>query len=172
MAARKKARRKKSARKASARRGAPLARLERALPPTLREYATQVRTRLNQLEKQIEKAQVQARRRAARLLSEASHQLGKLEAHGEPGWRKLAAPYRRELVKLVRRLEKAVAPPARRRPARKAAAAKRPTPRKAPSPREAAGEERVAPPPAARPPLQPRPATPEGAPPTPRGSTS
>ena len=121
---RKKAGRKRPARKARTRRSATLTRLELELPATLREYAKQVRRRLNQLEKQIEKAQAQARRRATRLLREASHELGKLHVGGETGWRKLAAPYRRELVALLRRLEKAVAPPAPRKPARKAAARK------------------------------------------------
>ena len=107
MAARKKATRRKSAR---ARAKQTLSRLERELPPTLREYAKEVRSLLNRLEKEVERASVPYRRRAARLLREASHQLGRLEVRGEAGWRRRAAPYRRDTQRLLRRLEKAVAP--------------------------------------------------------------
>lgn len=110
MAARKKTARKKAARRKSAgsRLSATLGRFE--LPPTLRDYASQVRGRLDRLERDLAKAQVDVRKRAARLLREASHQLGRLEAEGEAGWRRLTAPYRRQLLDLLRRLEKAVAP--------------------------------------------------------------
>jgi len=112
MAARKKAARKKTARRtgqtASSRLGATLGRFE--LPPTLRDYANQVRGRLDRLERELTRAQVDVRKRAARLLREASHQLGRLEAEGEAGWRRLTAPYRRQLIDLLRRLEKAVEP--------------------------------------------------------------
>lgn len=128
MAARKKASRKKTSRKKATRRkaglggglGAALERLE--LPPTFQDYARQVRARLDRLERELARASVDVRRRAARLLREASHQLGRLEAEGEAGWRRLTAPYRRQLVELLRRLEKALAPKAARRPsaARKA----------------------------------------------------
>ncbi len=106
MAARKKATRKKPARPRRGRQRGPLARLEQELPPTLREYTKQVRSQLNRLERMIEKAPVDARRRAARMLREASHRLG--------------------------RLEKAIAPRAPRGPTRKAAAPK-PTRRKEPT---------------------------------------
>ena len=163
MATRKKAQRKKPgrkqpARKARTRRSATLTRLEYEPPPTLREYAKQVRRRLNQLEKQIEKARVQVRRRATRLLREASHELGKLHVGGEAGWRGLAAPYRRDLVALLRRLEKALAPPAPRKPVRKAAARKSTT-RGRVSPRgalEPAGERPASPPPAGKPAGEPQ----------------
>lgn len=117
MAARKTARKKTSRKKATRRTaprgglGAALARLE--LPPTLRDYAKQVRKRLDGLEREVTRASVGVRRRAARLLREASQQLGRLEAEGEAGWRRLTAPYRRQLLDLMRRLEKAVAPPSR-----------------------------------------------------------
>ena len=97
------------------------------LPPTLRAYASQVRKRLDVLERELARAQVGVRRQAARMLREASHQLGKLEAEGEAGWRRLAAPYRSELIALLRRLENALAPPAaRKRSARKPRARKAP----------------------------------------------
>jgi hypothetical protein len=113
MAARKKAARKKAAARRTGRSarsglGATLGRFE--LPPTLRDYAKQVRGRLDRLERDLARAQVDVRKRAARLLREASHQLGRLEAEGEAGWRRLTAPYRRQLVDLLRRLEKAVEP--------------------------------------------------------------
>jgi hypothetical protein len=113
---------KKASRRRSARSDA-FARLEGQLPPTLREYAKELRKRLDRLESDVTKAQLEARRRAARLLREASVQLGRLEVGGEAGWRKLGASYQKELVALLRRLEKAFAPakPARRR-ARKPAA--------------------------------------------------
>jgi hypothetical protein len=114
MAARKKAARKKATRRKARSSGlggrldAALGRID--LPPTLRDYANQVRGRLDGLERELTRASVDVRRRAARLLREASHQLGRLEAEGEAGWRRLAAPYRRQLLDLLRRLEKALAP--------------------------------------------------------------
>jgi hypothetical protein len=110
MAARKKTSRKKAARSGGLGGGigAALGRFE--LPPTLRDYAHQVRGRLDGLERELTRASVDVRRRAARLLREASHQLGRLEAEGEAGWRRLASPYRRQLMDLLRRLEKALAP--------------------------------------------------------------
>ena len=103
-----------------------LARLEGQLPPTLREFASVLRKRLDNLERDVTKAQLEARRRAARLLREASHQLGRLEVVGEAGWRKLGASYQKDLVALLKRLEKALVPPAARKPARKKKAARRP----------------------------------------------
>ena len=84
MAARKKASRKKTSRKKATRRkaglggglGAALERLD--LPPTFQDYARQVRARLDRLERELARASVDVRRRAARLLREASHQLGRL----------------------------------------------------------------------------------------------
>ncbi len=112
---------KKKTTKSRSRRSDPLARLEGQLPPTLREYAGELRKRLDRLERDVTKAQIEARRRAAKLLREASHQLGRLEVAGEAGWRKLGASYQKELVALLKRIEKAVAPPAarKRKPARK-----------------------------------------------------
>ncbi|MEB2346648.1 MAG: hypothetical protein OZ948_18125 [Deltaproteobacteria bacterium] len=125
MATRKKASHKKSGRKKASRGtrrgiGAALGRME--LPPTLSAFARQVAPRLDALERELARASVDVRRRAARLLREASQQLGRLEAKGEAGWRRLAAPYRRQLVDLLRRLERALAParPRTRSAARKA----------------------------------------------------
>lgn len=126
MAARSSAKRTRA--KRSSRKASPLRRLESQLPPTLREFANELRKRLDRLERDAAKAQLEARRRAARLLREASQQLGRLEVGGEAAWRKLGATYQKELVRLLGRLQKAVAPPApKRRPARKKAAAARAT---------------------------------------------
>lgn len=100
---------------------ASLDRLERSLPPTLREFAGEIRKRLDRLEKDAARAQIEARKRAARLLREASHQLGRLEVGGEAAWRKLGASYQKELVALLKRLEKAMAPVVPKRRAKKKA---------------------------------------------------
>jgi hypothetical protein len=116
--------RKTGARKAAGRgRGNAFARLEAQLPPTLREFASDLRKRLDRLERDAAKAQVEARRRAAKLLREASHQLGRLEVGGEAAWRKLGATYQKELMALLGRLEKALAPAKPRRRARRPASA-------------------------------------------------
>lgn len=108
------ARKKSTTRKASARRtggaAARLGRFAEDLPPTLREFSKQVQKRLSLLEKQIAQAQVDARKRAAKLLRIASHQLGRLEAQGEGAFGRLTDPARKELIRLLNQLEKAIAP--------------------------------------------------------------
>jgi hypothetical protein len=106
------ARRKKTARKQAE---AALARFEQDLPANLKDFSRRVRRGLAGLEREIEKAQANPRREAARLLREASHALGRLEAEGERRWRKLAAPARREALRLLHRLEGALAAPKRRK---------------------------------------------------------
>jgi hypothetical protein len=101
-----------------------IARIEAELPASLRDYVGQVEGQLNRLEKRIEKAGASARKQATRLLREASKQVGSLEARGEAAWSRLTAPYRKEAVTLLDRLEAAIAPPAtspkpRRKRARK-----------------------------------------------------
>jgi hypothetical protein len=100
-------------------------RIEEQLPPTLREYAAEIRKRLDRLEREIARARVEARRRAARVLRDASQQLGRLEVGGEAGWRRLGASYQKDLISLLRRLEKTLAPraagSARRSPKKRAA---------------------------------------------------
>lgn len=111
MASAKKSTMKKATKKGSGRAkgaAAALARLE--LPPTLQAYSKQVQKRLALLEKEIERAQTEARSRAARLLRKASHELGRLEAGGEQGWRKLAGDAQKQAIKLLAQLEKAIAP--------------------------------------------------------------
>ncbi len=118
---------RKSAGKASARRRLPrgsdaLKRIEPELPRELQDFSRRVRRGLVRLEQRIETAQQGARRRFTRLLREVSHQLGRLEAEGERRWKQQTYPARREAVKLLKRLEKAIEPP-RSRPARKKKAA-------------------------------------------------
>jgi hypothetical protein len=112
---------KKATKKVSARakRGATaFSRLE--LPPTLLAYRKQVQKRLALLEKEIERARTEARRQAARLLRNASHELGRLEAGGEQGWRKLAGDAQKQALKLLAQLEKAIAPKGARQKASRA----------------------------------------------------
>ena len=111
--------RRKKARKVTGARAA-IARIEAELPKSLRDYVRDVEARLNQLERRIEKAGANARKEATRLLREGSKQLGALEARGEAAWQRLSAPYRKEAVALLTRLEAAIAPPRRARPRRKA----------------------------------------------------
>ena len=118
MAARKKTARKATRRAASARTALP--RLE--LPRNLQEFRKRIETQLNALERDVSRARTETRRRAARLIREASHQLGRLEARGETGWRQLAESYRKDLVRLLGRLERAIVPKGSARTVRKAGA--------------------------------------------------
>lgn len=136
MAARKKAGRKSAAsRVAEGRRqvAKALGRLEQELPPTLRDFSKRVTHMLGKLEKDLTRAGEGYRRQAARLLRDASRQLGRFEAKGEQGWRKLAGQARTQALHLVQQLEKAIAPKgvarkatdAARAPLKRAAAAAR-----------------------------------------------
>jgi hypothetical protein len=88
-----------------------VARWEKELPPTLRDYANLVRRQLSTLEKQVEQARADVRRAAMRIMRMASYRLGVLEERGEGAWLRLTVPYRREAVRVLQILEKAVAPP-------------------------------------------------------------
>lgn len=113
---------KKTTAKRAAKRGTAggKARARFELPPTLQAYSKQVQKGLAALEKEIERARTEARRRAARLLRNASRELGRLEAGGEQGWRKLAGDAQKQALRLLARLEKAIAPPAPRKKAKRA----------------------------------------------------
>jgi len=91
-----------------------IAGLELELPDSLRDFGRQVRRRVTQLEKEAARLREDASRRATRLVREASHRLGWLEAEGEAGWRELTDRSRRDLANLLRRLERAVDPGPRR----------------------------------------------------------
>jgi hypothetical protein len=108
-------------------------RTEPEFPQTLRDFSRRLRRQLNALEGNIEKTEWRYRRQATRALRDASHRLGKFEAMGERAWRKLTAQARREVLGVLRRVEKAIegpeAPPARatRPSAGKAPARRRPS---------------------------------------------
>jgi hypothetical protein len=108
-----------------------LARLEADL--RLGEFQRRVRGGLARLERQIQSAQQDARKRGTRLLRDVSHQLGRIEAEGEKRWRKQTARARQEALKVLRKLEKALGPPPKRAPRPKPAAAS-PAPSPAPRP--------------------------------------
>jgi hypothetical protein len=115
------ARRKKTTRRPAALRRAEavLARAQRELPADWTAFSRRARRGIAALERELSRAQASPRREAARLLREASHALGRLEAEGERRWRQLAGPARQRALRLLRRLEGALAKPARTRaPAR------------------------------------------------------
>ena len=118
----KKAARKKTAKKATRKRSTAPSRIEQEFPPTLGDFSRRVRRQLNALERDIEKTEWRYRRQATRALRDASHRLGKFEAMGERAWKKLTAQARREVLGVLRRVEKAVEGP---KPRPKKAAAKR-----------------------------------------------
>jgi len=108
-----------------------VARLDRELPKTLREYSSSVRKELTRIERDVEKVTATTRKRGIKLFREASYELGRLEQQGEKAWARLTNPYRRRAVALLRQLEKAVAPPAkaRKKVAKKKASKKKATKR-------------------------------------------
>jgi hypothetical protein len=135
----KKATRKKTAQKATRRRSSAGSRTEQEFPPTLGEFSRRVRRQLNALERNIEKTEWRYRRQTTRALRDASHQLGRFEAMGERAWKKLTAQARREVLGVLRRVEKAVEGP--KPPPKKAAKrSSRKTPvRRRPSAPESSG---------------------------------
>lgn len=105
-----------------------LDRIEHELPENLAQFSHRVRRKLTQLERQLEHARDDYARRSARALRKASHQLGRFEAMGEKQWKRLTSEARRDAVKVLRQLEKAIEPPkktVRRKTARKKSAAGR-----------------------------------------------
>ena len=129
MAARKTTARKRATKKKTPRKKVGpgvRARLEAELPSSLTEFVHQMTTRLNRLEKQLEKAEGRYRREWTRTLKNVSRQLGKIEAVGEKRWRKLTAGPRRDAVRLLRKLEKAIDPSTGKKTARKKASRRRP----------------------------------------------
>ena len=68
-------------------------RLERDLPPNLRDFSRRVRASLSELEREV----------------------GRAQAKGERRWRKLTAPARREAIRLLHRLERTLAMPKRKK---------------------------------------------------------
>ena len=126
--------RRKAGRKAVARVQSSLRRIEHELPPTLAQFSRRVRSELGRLEKQIGRAGNRYRAGWARLLRDASLQLGRFEAEGEARWKRLTTRARGDALKVLRRLEKELAPPGRKGAKRRKAPA-----RPAPEPAEVAG---------------------------------
>jgi hypothetical protein len=87
-----------------------LERLESELPPTLRAFSRRVNAALTRLETEFDRGQANSRKRAARMLRETSRKLGRLEAEGEQGWQKLDESARKDAVRLLKKVEEAVAP--------------------------------------------------------------
>jgi len=63
---------------------------------------------LGRIEKQIETAQRDARRRWTRLLRDVSRQLGRIEAEGEKRWLQRTKRAREDALKVLKRLERAI----------------------------------------------------------------
>lgn len=108
------------ARKTIRRAQAGLQRLEDELPATLAEFSKRVQRGLGSLERRIDRVELRTRRQAARLLREASHQLGRYEAEGERRWKRLTGQARRDALRLLHRLEKALEPARRTQVPRRA----------------------------------------------------
>jgi hypothetical protein len=96
-------------RKGARRRNAlALARLSEELQPTLRQFTRRLKPGLARLERQVEVAEARTRCEAARLLRRASEALGRLEAEGERRWQHLTARARRDAVRWLHRVERAI----------------------------------------------------------------
>jgi hypothetical protein len=134
----KKAGRKKTAKTAARKRSGAASRLEQEFPPTLGDFSRRLRRQLNALERNIEKTEWRYRRQATRALRDASHRLGKFEAMGDRAWKRLTGQARREVLGVLRRVEKALEDPQPRPRPKKAA--KRASP-KAPARRRPGGLE-------------------------------
>jgi hypothetical protein len=106
-ATRKKAAKKKSARKKKAARRSTVDLVGSELPKSLKAFGRQCRRDLSAIEKQIEGAGKDTRRSLARIVRDASHQLGTLEARGEKEWRRLSRNAKRDIERVIRRVQKA-----------------------------------------------------------------
>ena len=102
---RKKATRKTNRRKAVRKKAAEL--LGEELPKSLKALSRQLRRDLNAIEKQIGTARVGTRRSLTRVIRDASHQLGALEARGQKEWRAMSTRARNEVQRTVRRVRRA-----------------------------------------------------------------
>ena len=76
------------------------------LPKSLKAFGRQLRRDLNAVERQIETCGKDTRRSLARIVRDASHQLGVLEARGQRGWRSLSRNARRDVERIRRRVQK------------------------------------------------------------------
>lgn len=100
-------RKKKTASKKKGTRRARIDLVGSELPKSLKAFGRQLRRDLNAIEKQIEIARKDARRGLARVVRDASHQLGVLEARGQREWRSLSRNAQRDVDRIVKRVRKA-----------------------------------------------------------------
>ncbi len=100
-APKRKAKKKKSARKAAD------SIIGTDLPKSLKAFGKMLRRDLNAIERQIEVARKDTRRGLTRIVRDASHQLGTLEARGEREWRKRSRNAEKDINKIVKRVKKA-----------------------------------------------------------------
>ncbi len=106
----KKATRKKTAKKTGRkkiRRIAASDLLGAELPKSLKALSRQLRRDLNGIEKQIETAGKETRRSLTRIVHDASHHLGTLEARGQREWRKMSTRARSEVERTLKRVKRA-----------------------------------------------------------------
>src|SRR5262245_9375256 len=85
-------------------------RLERELPSRVSEYVNEVQALLDRLEREFQRASERTRIQAARLLRQASRQLGSIEERGQSNWARLVGRYRDEAARVLRALQEAIAP--------------------------------------------------------------
>jgi len=106
----KKATRKKTAKKTAKKKIGRIAAsdlLGAELPKSLKALSRQLRRDLNGIEKQIETAGKETRRSLTRVVRDASHHLGTLEARGQKEWRKMSARARSEVERTLKRVKRA-----------------------------------------------------------------
>jgi hypothetical protein len=77
------------------------------LPNSLKALSHQLRRDLNAIEKQIETAGKETRRSLTRVVRDASHHLGTLEARGQKEWRKMSTRARSEVESTLERVKRA-----------------------------------------------------------------
>ena len=77
------------------------------LPNSLKALSRQLRRDLNAIEKQIETAGKETRRSLTRVVRDASHHLGTLEARGQKEWRKMSTRARSEVESTLERVKRA-----------------------------------------------------------------
>jgi hypothetical protein len=106
-ASKKKAAKKKTARKKKAAKRSRIEFIGDELPKSLKAFGRQLRRDLTAVEKQIEVCGKDTRRSLARIVRDASHQLGTLEARGQREWRTLSRNAKRDVERVVRRVQKA-----------------------------------------------------------------
>jgi len=81
--------------------------LGKELPKSLKALSQQLRRDLNAIEKQIESAGKDTRRSLTRVVRDASHHLGALEARGQQEWRKMSGRARSEVTRTLERVKRA-----------------------------------------------------------------